>query len=231
LLTSLSWWESLSGLKGPCLVTSRQARVIKSSGTVADYFQDSKQDVIELNDEDDEPSLLAMLRFCYDGIYSWFKLDYDHVDQHLTMYRLADLYDIPELRGKASKYLITMLSPVGATLKKTDEIVLLIQKVLGPNADSFADNSIQQDVYEHVIDQIGILFKNTLFQTLLADGTMFNKTFGSLFTQKVGEIVSRSDLVSQLTISTKSSHKEELTGLLQDSPIRGYRSRGTHFHI
>jgi hypothetical protein len=42
--------------------------------------------VIELNDEEDEPSLLAMLRFCYDGVYSWFTLDYDHVDQHLTMY-------------------------------------------------------------------------------------------------------------------------------------------------
>jgi hypothetical protein len=56
-----------------------------------------------------------------------------------------------------------MMCLARATVKKTDEIVLVIQKVLGPNADSFADNSIQQDVYEHVINNIGVLYKNTLF--------------------------------------------------------------------
>jgi hypothetical protein len=88
-----------------------------------------------------------------------------------------------------------MMCLTRATVKKTDEIVLVIQKVLGPNADSFADDSIQQDVYEHVINNIGVLYKNTLFQTLLADGVMFNKAFSRQFTQKIGEMISGSELV------------------------------------
>jgi hypothetical protein len=116
---------------------------------VADRFQESKQDVIDLSDEDDPDALRAMIDFCYHGTYIMYRHKHGEnpTHQHLTMYRLADFYDIPDLCMKTSHEFVASLSPVGSpNLSMTDEIVRSIQQILGPEAESFANNTIQNDV-------------------------------------------------------------------------------------
>ncbi|KAG9589142.1 hypothetical protein KCU77_g8751, partial [Aureobasidium melanogenum] len=102
-----------------------------------------------------------MLRYFYDGDYDKVAAPGDNpADHHLAMYRLADLYDAPDLRGDACAKLLGCLRPVhkdndeiiwaswGSTPSEfhmTDQTILSIQQILGPDADSFADNSIQEN--------------------------------------------------------------------------------------
>jgi hypothetical protein len=151
--------------------------------------------VIDLGNEDDPDALVAMLKFCYEGIYSRYSYDISSADHHLVMYLLDDLYDISGLRKEASRRFIAALCPVDSghdSLWITDETIRSIQQILGPDADSFADNSIQQDVYKHVIRFIKLFYKSTYFRGLLADGSMFDESFVSKFNDKIGEIVSDS---------------------------------------
>lgn len=155
--------------------------------------------MINLDDEDDPNALVAMLRFCYEGTYVYCSSDKSPADDHITMYRLGDLYDISVLRQEASSRFIAFLGPVepgwdcepgadGPLI--TGEIIHSVQQILGPDADSFADNSIQQHVYKHVIKHITLFYKNAHFRDLLANGSMFNESFARKFTDEIGEILS-----------------------------------------
>jgi hypothetical protein len=62
----------------------------------ADGSYEANQDVIDLGKHDDPPAVIAMIGYCYHGTYpERGDLPAEH---HLTMYRLADFYDIPDLR-------------------------------------------------------------------------------------------------------------------------------------
>lgn len=135
-----------------------------------------------------------MLKFCYLNHYRTWPCspDSDTADQHLAMYRLGDLYDMPDLREYACSEILDRLSPYEESWHKievTDGIVLVVQKILGPDVDSFADNSIQKRVYFHVTRHVKLFYKNALFKALLADGSMFNEAFAQKFTDVVGEII------------------------------------------
>jgi hypothetical protein len=149
--------------------------------------------VIDLSSDEDPAALIAMPKFCYDGIYHCYKLDGNAADQHVAMYRVADLYDIITLRDEPSSRFVISLKPVhlghGVNLM-TDETVLLIQQVLGPDADPFADNSIQQKVYRHVLRHSKVIYNNALLRRLLADGSMFNESYAQRFTDSIGQLVS-----------------------------------------
>jgi hypothetical protein len=148
--------------------------------------------VIDLGNDDDPAALVAMLKFCYEGAYSCYSPHKSPADHHLAMYRLADLYDMSDLRKEASRRLIASLGPVESaydTLWIQDDSIGMIQQILGPEADSFADNSIQKDVYKHITVNIKTVYKNALFRNLLADESMFNETFSQKFTDKIGEII------------------------------------------
>jgi len=136
-----------------------------------------------------------MLKFCYDRVYCTWPCspDADIADQHLAMYRLADLYDIPGLRGYACSGLLDSLNPYGESLQAievTNRIVLIVQDILGPDADSFADKNIQKTVYTHVTRHVKLFYKNALFRSLLADGSMFNESYAQKFTDVVGGMLS-----------------------------------------
>ncbi|KEQ74592.1 hypothetical protein M436DRAFT_44458, partial [Aureobasidium namibiae CBS 147.97] len=158
-------------------------------------FKESKQDTIDLGNDDEPAALVAMLKFCYDGVYCIRPCspDTDIADQHLAMYRLADLYDMPDLRGYACSELLDSLSPFGESwqeIEVTNRIVLVVQKILGPEVDSFADKNIQKIVYMHVIRHVKLFYKNTLFRSLLTDGFMFNELYAQKFTDVIGGMLS-----------------------------------------
>jgi hypothetical protein len=54
----------------------------------------------------------------------------------------------------------------------------------------------------HAINNMGLLYKNTLFRSLLADGTMFNKSYGRDFADVVGQTIS--DMSSGYPVSNAS---------------------------
>lgn len=150
--------------------------------------------MIDLGHDDDPAALVAMLKFCYLNYYctSPCSPDSDTADQHLAMYRLGDLYDMPDLREYACSEILDRLSPYEESWHKievTDGIVLVVQKILGPDVDSFADNSIQKRVYMHVTQHVKLFYKNALFRALLANGSMFNEAFLQKFTDVVAGII------------------------------------------
>ncbi|KAG9557850.1 hypothetical protein KCU71_g6910, partial [Aureobasidium melanogenum] len=161
--------------------------------------RESKQTSIDIGDDDDPAAVTAMLRFFYDAIYCVDGLDGKSTDQHLIMYRLADLYDAPELRREASRRLIERFSTSlrGWYVSDQDQpvtvnhIVRSISQILGPSADTFADNDIQGLVFNFVIQNASSLYKNELFQELLGDGTLFDEAFGRRFAQKTSELITR----------------------------------------
>jgi hypothetical protein len=150
--------------------------------------------VIDLGAEDDPDALMAMLRFCYhDHDYKLTTYGKDTAGQHIAMYKLADLYDIPDLRQEATGILIATMCPYqreDGHHQMSNKVIRSIQRVLGPEADSFADQSIQQRVYEHVVGNTKLFFQNPLFRSLLADGVIFNEPFSYDFTDKIGEMIS-----------------------------------------
>ncbi|KAH0017827.1 hypothetical protein KCU78_g7410, partial [Aureobasidium melanogenum] len=162
-------------------------------------LKESKQTSIDIGDDDDPAAVTAMLRFFYDAIYCVDGLDGKSTDQHLIMYRLADLYDAPELRREASRRLIERFSTSlrGWYVSDQDQpvtvnhIVRSISQILGPSADTFADNDIQGLVFNFVIQNASSLYKNELFQELLGDGTLFDEAFGRRFAQKTSELITR----------------------------------------
>lgn len=152
--------------------------------------------MIDLGDEDYPAALVDMLKFCYLDHYSTWpcSLASEPANQHIAMYRLADLYDMPELREYASDEILNCLNSVGQDWQEpqvTDRTVLIAQKILGPDVDPFADNSIQKRVYAQVTGAIKLFYKNALFRALLADGSMFNESFLQKFTDVVGETISQ----------------------------------------
>lgn len=159
--------------------------------------QESKQPVIDIGNDDDPTAVTAMLRFFYDGSYLLDKSGDNTADQHLTMYRLADLYDASDLRKAASRHLIGHFredrynwgSP--DPYRMADQIIRTIQQIIGPNADTFADNSIQEDVFKFIFEEASSLYKNELFQELLSDGSMFGESFTRRFLLKTGELITR----------------------------------------
>lgn len=159
--------------------------------------QESKQTVIDIGGDDDPAAVTAMLRYFYDETYRLDGLDGDSADKHLTMYRLGDLYDAPDLRKRASCHFIGSLREDRYGTSEPDQyrfpdhIVRSIQQVIGPGADTFADNSIQGDVFKFIIEQASSLYKSELFQELLGDGTMFSEPFSRRFLQKTGELITR----------------------------------------
>ncbi|KAI4746712.1 hypothetical protein E4T50_02976 [Aureobasidium sp. EXF-12298] len=174
--------------------------------------KESKQDVVDLGDDDDPDALVTMLKFCYYDYYDISPCEdgNESTDQHLAMYRLGDIYDIPELRREASRKLVLGLSPTAVSepwqeAKMTDKTILIIQKILGPEAVFFADNMIKRKVFEHVIEHAKLLYKNSLFCGLLADGIMFNQWFGRDFVRRVGEMLSRLDSRRAHYLSATSS--------------------------
>ena len=132
-----------------------------------------------------------MLKFCYDiRLYRLSSFGKNITNQHLAMYQLADLYDIPDLRKEASWRLVNSLGPVsmrGQGLLISNRAIRSIRKVIGSDAHTFADNSIQQDVYNHVVEHIRLFYQNALFRSLLADGCMFSESFAHKFAEKVAE--------------------------------------------
>ncbi|KAG9660094.1 hypothetical protein KCU95_g7946, partial [Aureobasidium melanogenum] len=153
--------------------------------------------MIDIGDDDDPAAVTAMLRFFYDGTYRLDGLDGNPADQHLTMYRLGDLYDAPDLRKIASCQFINHLredhygSSDPNQYHFPDHIVRSIQQIIGPRADTFADNSIQGDVFKFIIEQASSLYKSELFQELLGEGDMFSESFSRRFLQKTGELITR----------------------------------------
>ncbi|CAD0101180.1 unnamed protein product [Aureobasidium mustum] len=143
------------------------------------------------------PAVTAMLRFFYDGTYRLDGLKGNSADQHLTMYRLADLYDASSLRKQASRHLINQFSQdryhtnSADQYRMADQVIRSIQQIIGPSADTFADNSIQEDVFKFIIEQASSMYKNELFQELLGDGSMFSESFARRFFQKTGELITR----------------------------------------
>lgn len=159
--------------------------------------QESKQPVIDLGDDDDPVAVTAMLKFFYDGTYRVDGSDGKASEQHLIMYRLADLYDAHELRKAASRYLIghfRAFSPSWndhARPSIADHVVQSVQQILGPSADTFADNSIQEDVFKFTLHDAHSFYKNELFQELLSNGSMFSEAYSRRFAQKTGELITR----------------------------------------
>jgi hypothetical protein len=169
-------------------------RRFRSSIAITDHFQESKQDVLALSDEDDPDALVAMLRFCYgDRAYKLPKFGKNTANQDIAMYQLADLYDIPDLRKEATGRLIESLRPFQGgdrELLMSNKTVRAIKRVLGPDTDSFADKSIQQSVYAYVVENVKPFFKNALFRSSLAEGSLFNESFNRQFTDKIGDVIS-----------------------------------------
>lgn len=159
--------------------------------------QESKQTVIDIGNDDDPAAVTAMLRFFYDGTYRLDGLDSNSIDKHLTMYRLADLYDSRDLRKEASRQLIDQFGQGRYGCSDPDQycladhIVQSIQQIIGPSADMFADNSIQEDVFKFIVEHANSLYKNKLFQELFGEGTMFSESFSRRFLQKTGELSTR----------------------------------------
>jgi hypothetical protein len=171
--------------------------------TTADYLQESKQDVIDLGNDDSPAALAAMLKFCCDGAYHCCPSDKVPADHHMATYRLADLYDIVDLRREASDRLITSLEATRTSdgnIEMTDETVTSIQQILGTDADSFADKNIQEDVFEHVVRRSRLFYQNSSFQALLADGCMFTEHFGYRFAGRVAQIMTEPNSVSSVVV-------------------------------
>ncbi|KAG9559437.1 hypothetical protein KCU71_g7752, partial [Aureobasidium melanogenum] len=164
---------------------------------LGEFKASQHQTVIDIGDDDDPAAVTAMLRFFYDGTYRLDGLDGNSADQHLTMYRLGDLYDAPDLRKRASCQFINHLREGRYSASEPDQyrfpdhIVRSIQQVIGPSADTFADNSIQGDVFKFIMEQASSLYKSELFHELLGDGTMFSESFSRRFLQKTGELIAR----------------------------------------
>lgn len=152
--------------------------------------------MIDIGDNDDPAAVTAMLRFFYDGTYRLEGLDGNSSEQHLIMYQLADLYDSRDLREEASRQFIRSLrtfvpGPESNQSHLPDHVIQSIQQVLGPTADTFADNSIQEDVFKFILKEASFLYKTELFQELLGSGSMFSETFSRRFAQKTGELITR----------------------------------------
>ncbi|KAH0277523.1 hypothetical protein KCU91_g3115, partial [Aureobasidium melanogenum] len=153
--------------------------------------------MIDIGGDDDPAAVTAMLRYFYDETYRLDGLDGDSADKHLTMYRLGDLYDAPDLRKRAACHFINSLredrygTSASDQYQFPDHIVRSVQQVIGPSADTFADNSIQGDVFKFIIEVASSLYKSELFQELLADGTMFGESLSRRFLQKTGELITR----------------------------------------
>jgi hypothetical protein len=152
--------------------------------------------VIDLGDEDDPNALMAMLRFCYDNRPYSVTLGQDTGSaglhrQHITMYRLADFYDVPDLREAACGRLIDTFGPYcsGDHAMMSSEVVQTIREVLGPDVPPFADKKIQRCAYSYILKNIKLFFENPSFRRHLADGSMFNKSFSREFTNKMAQIV------------------------------------------
>ncbi|KAK6003108.1 hypothetical protein QM012_000953 [Aureobasidium pullulans] len=176
---------------------------------------ESEQSVIDLGSDDDPAAVTAMLRFFYDGTYRLDGLDGNPTDQHLTMYRLADFYDAPDLRKEASYQLVSKLKAPSSWVDPgqynlSNQTIRSIQQILGPSAGAFADNTIQEDAFEFAIEKAGTLYKNVLFKKLLGDGDMFNEEFARRFAQEIGELICRLEsMVPQTDVSipyTKPSY-------------------------
>lgn len=114
--------------------------------------------MIDLGNNDDPVAVTQMLKFFYDGTYHLteplndlcLKHLKDSCLKYLAMYRLADFYDAPALREDASSRLILCLNhmPCGV---KGDDHVRIIQKILGPDTEPFADNDIKRIVWNHIL--------------------------------------------------------------------------------
>jgi hypothetical protein len=148
--------------------------------------------MIDLGKHDDPAAVIAMIGYCYHGTYpERGDLPAEH---HLTMYRLADFYDIPDLRTKTSWQVLASLSPANnPDVLMTSEAIRSIRKIVGPDVECFADNSIQEEVFKLVVSNIKHLYKNNLFKTLLAEGIMFDKRFAKDFVDKVDQLISDLD--------------------------------------
>ncbi|KAH0362072.1 hypothetical protein KCU65_g8264, partial [Aureobasidium melanogenum] len=164
---------------------------------LGEFKASQHQAVLDIGNDDDPAAVTAMLRYFYDETYCLDGVDGKPADQHLTMYRLGDLYDASDLRKRASYQLINHLREGRYSLndpaqyRLSDHSVLSIQQIIGPSADAFADNSIQEDVFKFTIEQASALYKNELFQELFGDGTMFSESFSRRFLQKTGELMGR----------------------------------------
>ncbi|KAI4752799.1 hypothetical protein E4T51_14051 [Aureobasidium sp. EXF-12344] len=173
-------------------------------------FKESKQTVIDIGDDDDPIAVTAMLRFFYEGNYCLDDFDGKSANQHLTMYRLVDLYDAPDLRKAASRHLINSFRAFSPGWNDSDQhliadrVVQLVQQILGPSADTFADNSIQQDVFKFILQGANSFYNNELFQELLSNGSMFSEAFGRRFAQKTGELITRLKSRSHNSFGTDS---------------------------
>ncbi|KAH0009359.1 hypothetical protein KCU78_g10765, partial [Aureobasidium melanogenum] len=128
--------------------------------------------MIDIGDDDDPAAVTAMLKFFYDGTYRLDGLDGNPADQHLTIDSSPN-WNNPDLSSVI------------------DHVVRAMQKILGPSADTFADNSIQQDAFKFICREASYFYKNELFQELLSNGSMFSKAFGCRFAQKTGELITR----------------------------------------
>ncbi|KAI4731273.1 hypothetical protein E4T49_00900 [Aureobasidium sp. EXF-10728] len=158
---------------------------------------ESKQTVIDLGNDDDPALVSAMLQFFYHGYYDLYGSGPASESQHLTMYRLADFYDASALRKEASRRLIHYLKECLESWDNLpkywppEHVIRSIQQILGPGADEFADNSIQEDIFRFTTNNAGHLYKSVLFQELLVDGSLLNESFGRRFAQKTGELITR----------------------------------------
>ncbi|KAI4722531.1 hypothetical protein E4T48_01186 [Aureobasidium sp. EXF-10727] len=153
--------------------------------------------VIDLGNDDDPALVSAMLQFFYHGHYGLYESGPASESQHLTMYRLADFYDASALRKEASRRLIHYLKECLESWDNLpkywppEHVIRSIQQILGPGADEFADNSIQEDIFTFTTNNAGHLYKSVLFQELLVDGSLLNESFGRRFAQKTGELITR----------------------------------------
>ncbi|KAG9652277.1 hypothetical protein KCU64_g8417, partial [Aureobasidium melanogenum] len=138
-------------------------------------FPVASSDEICLDDEDDDPKAIrAMIRHIYDLFYeqdlftSQFILD---LMFHVNVFAAADKYDVPSLRAVVVHKFPQLMNQRWSTSQT--EFCKVIQRLCGPNAANFADESLQASAASFCSEHIMDLIKLDPFVSMLEEGEPF----------------------------------------------------------
>ncbi|THW55440.1 hypothetical protein D6D19_10685, partial [Aureobasidium pullulans] len=151
-------------------------------------FSEANKKAIELFDDTVPDASMAMFKHLYGMSYN--KQEYPRCDEdlpefHLDVFILGDKYDVPCLRLAARKVLQEFM---GDDFQDGDfglSSILVIQKLLGPDAAQFADRSLELHIEEEVLSHAVALMCDKTFRSALARGKMLKPSIADKFMEEI----------------------------------------------
>ena len=146
--------------------------------------QEADKKIIELHDDVGNDAVMTMLKHLYGLNYKEQYFDEEDdvtVEMHHALFILGDKYDISSLREEAAASFDEFLARESRDRDYYSSTIFTIQKLLGPHAPQLVDKSLEDTARSFVLDDYTFLFRDELFRSLIAEGTMFQKDLAMEF--------------------------------------------------